>query len=96
MLAPITRVLLHPPAPRLPVRGARRTVVTMLLRASALLLQVAVRLQHPATGMPRATPARAPDPAWLAREFHADAGAPEGALYVAGEFVGKLPGVQRL
>jgi hypothetical protein len=29
-------------------------------------------------------------------EFHAEAGAPEGALYVNGEFVGYVPGVSRL
>jgi hypothetical protein len=29
-------------------------------------------------------------------EFYAEAGAPEGALFVNGEFVGTLPGVTRL
>lgn len=29
-------------------------------------------------------------------KYHADAGAPEGALYVNGQLVGHLPGVQRL
>lgn len=29
-------------------------------------------------------------------EFYAEAGAPEGALYVDGEWVGRLPGVNRL
>ena len=29
-------------------------------------------------------------------EFHAEAGAPEGALYVNGRLVGTLPGVTRL
>ncbi|RVU43253.1 hypothetical protein [Rubrivivax rivuli] len=29
-------------------------------------------------------------------EFHAEAGAPEGALYVNGQLVGHLPGVHRL
>jgi hypothetical protein len=29
-------------------------------------------------------------------EFHAEAGAPEGALYVNGELVGFVPGVSRL
>jgi hypothetical protein len=29
-------------------------------------------------------------------EFHAEAGAPEGALYVDGKLVGWLPGVRRL
>ena len=31
-----------------------------------------------------------------ALEFHAEAGAPEGALYLDGELVGHLPGVTRL
>lgn len=30
------------------------------------------------------------------REFHAEAGAPEGALYVDGQFIGWLSGVSRL
>lgn len=29
-------------------------------------------------------------------EFYAEAGAPEGALYIDGELVGHLPGVRRL
>lgn len=29
-------------------------------------------------------------------EFYAEAGAPEGALYVNGEYVGHVPGVRRL
>jgi hypothetical protein len=29
-------------------------------------------------------------------EFYAEAGAPEGALYVDGQLVGHLPGVTRL
>lgn len=99
MFAPITRAYLHPPEPRR-VRGPRRTAVSVLLHASALLLQIAVRLQqvapHPAVGRAAAVPVGAVDEAWLAREFHADAGAPEGALYVAGKFVGHLPGIQRL
>lgn len=97
MFAPITRAYLHPPEPRPLVRGPRRTVVTMLLHASALLLQVAVRLQHvtPHPSQARAA-ADAAEESWLGREFHAEAGAPEGALYVAGKLVGHLPGIQRL
>jgi hypothetical protein len=29
-------------------------------------------------------------------EFHAEAGAPEGALYVDGQLVAQLPGISRL
>lgn len=77
--------------PQLPLsRGPRRHLVTGLLRASALLLHAAVRLQHRPAAV-AAAPAR---PAEL--EFYAEAGAPEGALYSEGELVGRLPGVQRL
>lgn len=38
-----------------------------------------------------ARPQRAPE-----LEFYAEAGAPEGALYVDGEYVGHVPGVTRL
>jgi hypothetical protein len=40
------------------------------------------------------TAARTPSPPVL--EFYAEAGAPEGALYVNGKLVGYLPGVSRL
>lgn len=70
-------------------RGARRHLVAGLLRASALLLHAAVRLQH------RPRPGAAPRlPVEL--EFYAEAGAPEGALYSEGELIGRLPGVRRL
>lgn len=29
-------------------------------------------------------------------EFYAEAGAPEGALYINGEYVGRVPGITRL
>lgn len=77
-----------PTPPTLPalrgLTGTRRTLVTGLLHLSALLLHAAVRLQHP----------RRPAPVSL--EYHAEAGAPEGALYADGRFVGWLDGVQRL
>jgi hypothetical protein len=40
--------------------------------------------------------ARERTPAELVLEFYAEAGAPEGALYVDGHLVGYLPGVKRL
>jgi hypothetical protein len=40
--------------------------------------------------------ARKRTPAELVLEFYAEAGAPEGALYVDGHLVGYLPGVKRL
>lgn len=68
-----------------------RVVLAALLHAASLVLgRVAVRL---------AAVAVAPRLAELAPqvvEFHAEAGAPEGALYVDGELVGHLSGITRL
>jgi hypothetical protein len=70
-----------------PMAEAGRSLVAALLQsASALLARLAlslVREQALAVSEPRF-------------EFHAEAGAPEGALYVDGRFVGWLPGVRRL
>ncbi len=78
------------PQPSLPqlrrLGGARRRLVTGLLRLSAALLHVAVRLQQ------RPRPRLSPD----VLEYHAEAGAPEGALYADGRLVGWLDGVPRL
>ena len=66
--------------------AARRLAAALLQGASALLAGLAARL--------RAAPAeRESDPRF---EFHAEAGAPEGALYVDGRFVGWIAGVRRL
>jgi hypothetical protein len=66
----------------------RHAAAALLRAASAVLAALAQRLAAP-------LPARAESlPAVL--EFYADAGAPEGALYLDGELVGYLPGVQRL
>jgi hypothetical protein len=40
--------------------------------------------------------ARERTPAETVLEFYAEAGAPEGALYVDGHLIGFLPGVKRL
>ena len=78
--APLVR-----PAPS----AARRATTWALLAASAALDRLAQRLA--------ATPATPHDPLPVAKlEFYAQAGAPEGALYVDGQFVGWLQGVQRL
>ena len=66
----------------------RQFAAAVLRAASALLAALAERLAAP---MP--APAE-PPPGVL--EFHADAGAPEGALYVDGDLVGYLPGIRRL
>lgn len=73
---------LLPPEP-----GRARMLAAMLLHGVSLVLgQLAMRL------LP-ATRAVAADPVL---EFYAQAGAPEGALYVDGELVGRLDGVSRL
>ena len=72
------------PAPL--AEAGRRLAAALLQSASALLARLAVGLASepaPAVSDPRF-------------EFHAEAGAPEGALYVDGRFVGWLPGVSRL
>jgi hypothetical protein len=79
-------MMLNPsvPRPRLAPHAARA-----LGAASRLLDRLAARLAEPA-----ARPAMADHAPML--EFHAEAGAPEGALYFNGERVGTLPGVTRL
>jgi hypothetical protein len=67
-------------------RGARHALTLLLRAASRALDGLAARLALVAEA-PAAEPAI---------EFHAEAGAPEGALFVNGQFVGHLPGVNRL
>lgn len=65
-----------------------REVLAALLRAlGAALNSLALRLLR-VQAVPHA--------AEPMLEFHAEAGAPEGALYVDGQLVGHLPGVTRL
>lgn len=76
----------HGPAPWravAPVRPARRLVARQLRRAGAWLAWVARQLAAPAVRP--AHPALPPEV-----EFCAEAGAPEGALFVNGEYVGRL------
>ncbi|MDH4061809.1 MAG: hypothetical protein OEU94_13435 [Aquincola sp.] len=67
--------------------AARRAAAAVLQRASRALASLAQRLAQPrdtaATLLPQL-------------EFHAEAGAPEGALYADGVLVALLPGVTRL
>jgi hypothetical protein len=73
-----------------PVTLARRRLAAGLLTAaSASLARIAAALE-PA---PTSTAGVSVDPQL---EYHAEAGAPEGALYVDGELVGWLRGVRRL
>ena len=69
-----------------PRRPGRRLAALALRGASRVLTQLARRL-----GRPRRGPTLPP-----VLEFYAEAGAPEGALYVDGQLVGHLPGVTRL
>ena len=68
-------------------RRARELAATVLRSAGAALDRLAL-------GLARAdAPIAAPEPVL---EFHAEAGAPEGALYVNGHLVGNVVGVNRL
>jgi len=63
----------------------RRGLATSLLRAAQQLIRLADRLAR--KRHMRMSPEI---------EFYAEAGAPEGALYVDGQLLGKLSGVTRL
>ena len=67
-------------------RGVRGFAAELLRAASRMLDALAERL-----ALVEAPAAAAP-----VLEYHADAGAPEGALYVNGQLVGRLLGVNRL
>jgi hypothetical protein len=72
---------------RHPAHEATRQLAARALRsASAVMTRLALRLAEP---VPH-------PPALPQREFHAEAGAPEGALYLDGRFVGWIQGVTRL
>lgn len=74
-------------AERRPASELARRLAALLLRCASLALtRLARRL---------AVPPRPPRGA-AQLEFYAEAGAPEGALYLDGELVGWLPGVNRL
>ncbi len=66
----------------------RQWLARMLRRSSRLLVRLARQLvlQPPDRRLQKV----------LELEFHAESGAPEGALYVDGKLVGYLPGVRRL
>ncbi|MES2960721.1 MAG: hypothetical protein V4792_21200 [Pseudomonadota bacterium] len=84
-LSPVHPALLPAPAPAL-----RRGAAAVLRGASRVLQALAQQLaQAPVArpGVGAAVPVL---------EYHAEAGAPEGALYVDGRLVGHLAGVSRL
>ena len=74
-----------PPPPSL----LRQLTASSLRQASRLLARLARLARQLAQ---RGRPTRRPQEL----EFYAEAGAPEGALYLDGELVGHLPGVTRL
>ena len=74
-------------APRPAHEAARRLAAVGLRSASAALARLSRRLARPA--------ARAAHPV-PQLEFYAEAGAPEGALYLDGQLVGWVAGVRRL
>lgn len=73
-------------APTPASRRARRLLAALLRAASRTLDALALRV-----GAAPCTPLAEP-----VLEFHAEAGAPEGALYVNGLLVGHVIGVNRL
>lgn len=75
-------------APRPWTLPLRRLAATSLRRASTTLARLAQHVAEPeATPLPRLP---------VVLEFYAEAGAPEGALYLDGQLVGYIPGVTRL
>ena len=89
MMKPMSLSAAHPAL--LPARPVLRYGAAAALRAVGQVLQaMAHRLAHAPAASP-GSDAQAP-----MLEYHADAGAPEGALYVDGQLVGHLAGVSRL
>jgi hypothetical protein len=71
-------------------RKGRLFLAAVLRTAGRVLDRMAVRLASTAAS------ATAPAAMHPVLEFYAEAGAPEGALYVDGELVARLPGITRL
>ena len=67
--------------------AVRRFVAMGLRRASAVLARLSRRLARPAIQRVQTEPQL---------EFYAEAGAPEGALYLDGKLVGWVSGITRL
>jgi hypothetical protein len=78
-----------------PAESLRIQLVSALLSMSAALLHLAVRLQQ--TQAAARTAPQAIEPLVAPQlEYHAESGAPEGALYVNGQLAGWISGVSRL
>lgn len=84
--AGLQRTLAAPSFAPQPTSPWRLITASSLRQASRLLARLARQLAR------RSHHTRRPQ----ALEFYAEAGAPEGALYLDGELVGHLPGVTRL
>ena len=82
--------------PTLPLFAPRGTSLRHLL--AALLRSASVRLAQLSRRLAAAERERQRQrsPAEMVLEFYAEAGAPEGALYLDGQLIGYLPGVTRL
>lgn len=83
------------PYPSLPA-AARGASPTPLSNAAATLLRGASRLLERLAERLSERPAACAPTARAHVEFHAEAGAPEGALYADGVLLGMLQGVKRL
>jgi len=77
------------PAVAMAPAAVRRLAAAVLQTASRALARAAQRVAAHADERRPALPA-------LQLEFHAEAGAPEGALYADGVLIAMLPGVSRL
>lgn len=75
-------------APQHPLtEAARRLAAAGLRSVSVMLARLSRRLAQPGARVRHTAPCL---------EFYAEAGAPEGALYLNGKLVGWVPGVRRL
>lgn len=80
-----------PPRRRTAADVARLALAALLRAAGASLDALALRLEAPARNV-----ICPPSTSVAVVEFHADGGAPEGALYVDGRLIGWIDGVNRL
>ena len=88
IMSSLKRSAWRPAGPYEPATEApRRALAAALRSASALLARLARRLAQPARRSRQSEPQL---------EFYAEAGAPEGALYVDGKLVGYVADVRRL
>ena len=89
LIEPYSLALSHPALPAAEPSALRRAAAVALQRASRSLGSLAARV----TQAPARPVASAAAPVL---EFYAEAGAPEGALYVDGRLVAHLAGIKRL